>query len=89
MRFGKWSLMLAQVGLLLGCGGAAKGKKTTLDLKEVPPNIMKIARDNLPGVEFDTAWLKENGVFEVRGKAKNGKVREIDIRPDGSIEEIE
>lgn len=89
MRFETWALVLVQVGLLLGCGGAAKGKKTTLDLKEVPANIMKIAREKLPGVEFDTAWLKENGTFEVRGKAKNGKVREIDIRPDGSIEEIE
>lgn len=89
MRYANGFLILAQVGLLLGCGGAAKGKKTTIDLKDVPPNIMQIARQNLPGVEFDTAWLKESGVFEVRGKAKNGKVREIDIRPDGSIEEIE
>jgi hypothetical protein len=89
MRFGIWSLILVQTGLILGCGGPAKGKKTTIDLKDVPPNIMKIAKDNLPGVEFDTAWKKESGVFEVQGKAKNGKVREIDIRPDGSIEEIE
>ena len=89
MRFGIGSLVLVQVALLLGCGGEAPGKKTTIALKEVPANIMKIARDNLPGVEFDTAWLKANGTFEVRGKSKNGKVREIDIRPDGSIEEIE
>ncbi len=89
MRYANGFLILAQVGLLLDCGGAAKGKKTTIDLKDVPPNIMKIAQDNLPGVEFDTAWKKQSGVFEVQGKEKNGKVREIDIRPDGSIEEIE
>ncbi len=89
MRFAILSVMVLQMGMILGCGGATKGKKTTIDLKDVPPNIMKIAKEKLPGVEFDTAWVKENGVFEVRGKAKNGKVREIDIRPDGSIEEIE
>ncbi len=71
-----------------GCGEAA-GQKTTLDLKDVPADIMKVAKEKLPDVTFDTAWRKANGSYEVRGKAKNGKVREIDIRPDGSVEEIE
>lgn len=73
---------------LCGCG-ESKADRTTLDIKDVPPDIMKVAKENLPGVAFDTAWKKPNGNYEVRGKAKNGKIREIDIRPDGSIEEIE
>ncbi len=44
---------------------------------------------DLPDVTFDSAWRKASGSYEFRGKAKNGKVREIDIRPDGTVEEIE
>ena len=73
---------------MVGCG-ATKEQKTTMDIKDVPPDIMKVAKEKLPDVAFDTAWKKANGSYEVRGKAKNGKVREIDIRPDGTIEEIE
>ncbi len=75
--------------VVAGCGGTPPEAKTTLDLKDVPPEIMKVAKEKLPDVTFDTAWKKANGSYEVRGKAKNGKVREIDIRPDGSVEEIE
>jgi hypothetical protein len=74
---------------LVGCGAASGGGKTVVELKDVPENVMKVAREKLPDVTFDAAWKKPNGVIEVRGKAKNGKVREIDIRPDGSVEEIE
>ena len=56
---------------------------------EITPDIMAIAKKNLPDVNFTTAWKKANGTFEVQGKNKNGKIREIDIRPDGTIEEIE
>ncbi|WP_020473271.1 hypothetical protein [Zavarzinella formosa] len=73
---------------LAGCG-ESKERKTTLDIKDVPPDIMKVAKQNLPDVTFTTAWKKANGTFEVQGKNKNGKIREIDIRPDGSVEEIE
>ena len=64
-------------------------QKTTLELKDVPADILKIAREKLPDVKFDTAWQMSNGTYEVRGKAKNGKVREIDITPDGTVVEIE
>jgi hypothetical protein len=72
----------------MGCGENAL-KKTTLELKDVPPHVMGVAREKLPGIKFETAWQLANGVYEVRGKAKNGKVREIDIKPDGTVVEIE
>lgn len=81
--------------LALACGGCG-GKPpeegpglTTLKLEDVPPELMKIAREKLPGVAFDTVWRKPSGTFEIRGKAKNGKIREVDIRPDGTVEEVE
>ena len=72
-----------------GCGGEKKESKVPMDLKDVPADIMRIAKEKLPGVVFDSARKKSNGSIEVIGKEKSGKVREIDIRPDGSIEEIE
>jgi hypothetical protein len=72
----------------VGCG-KAKQELTTLRLEDVPPELMKIAKEKLPGIEFDTVWKKPSGTFEIRGKAKNGKIREVDIRPDGTVEEVE
>ena len=73
---------------LAGCGDSKAGK-TPVDLKDVPADIMKVARENLPDVTFESALKKPNGSIEVIGKTKKGKVREIDIRPDGSVEEID
>ena len=90
MRAILFTLLLGVTAFVLtGCGGESKEQKTTVEIKDVPPDIMKVAKEKLPDVAFDTAWKKANGNYEVRGKAKNGKVREIDIRPDGTVEEIE
>ena len=89
MRANILALMAAATGVgLTGCGESASSK-TVIELKDVPPDIIAVAKKNLPDVTFESAWKKANGSFEVRGKAKNGKVREIDIKPDGSVEEIE
>ena len=58
-------------------------------IDEVPRELLDVARTKLPDVEFDTAWRKSNGTYEIRGRAKNGKIREVDIRPDGTVEEVE
>lgn len=76
------------VFLLVGCSEKTP-LKTRMELKDVPPEILKVAKEKLPGVTFDSAYKEPNGSYEVRGKAKNGKVREIDIKPDGTVEEIE
>lgn len=71
-----------------GCGEKA-GKKTPMEFKDVPPDIMKVAKEKLPGVTFDAAYREANGSYELRGKDKTGKVREIDIRADGTVEELQ
>lgn len=75
--------------MALGCGAARREPPKRIELKEVPEKIMKIAREKLPDVNFDNALVKPSGSYEVRGKNKAGKLREIDIRPDGTVEEIE
>ena len=53
---------------LTGCGGTKKVEKTPMELKDVPPEIMKVAKEKMPGVTFDSAWKEANGSYELRGK---------------------
>ncbi len=66
-----------------------KKKKDPIPLEQIPENIMAIAKEKLPGINFDRAVKKQNGDFEIIGKDKDGKVREIDITPAGEVTEIE
>jgi hypothetical protein len=43
----------------------------------------------LPEVKFDHARKLSNGNYEIRGKAKNGKVREVEVNSIGEVVEIE
>lgn len=74
----------------VGCSRRqAAAPDASMRIEDVPPELMKIAQKELPGVTFDAVWRKPSGTLEIRGKAKNGKVREVEVRPDGSIEEVE
>lgn len=74
---------------LAGCGKEPKESKSPIELKDVPPEVMKVAKEKLPEVKFERAMKKANGEYEVIGKDKKGVVREIDITPDGKVTEIE
>jgi hypothetical protein len=80
-------LMLVLAFAVIGCNSDEKNVPVPLD--QVPENVMKVAKEKLPDVKFEKAQKKPNGEFEVIGKDKTGKVREIDIKPDGTVTEIE
>jgi len=82
----RWLLTLAL--LAAGCGGTPPTVQP-IALESVPENVMKVAREKLPDVKWERARRKPNGEYEVIGKTKAGKVREIDITPDGKVTEIE
>lgn len=75
----------------MACGSTPPtgGRKEPMDLGKVPEKIMKIAKEKLPDVEFDRAFRLSNGDYEIRGKNKSGKVREIEISPEGEVKEIQ
>lgn len=72
-----------------GCGRTTAPAAKTLAISEVPAAFLETARKELPGVNFTDVWVKKDGTLEIRGRAANGKVREVEIRPDGSVAEIE
>ena len=80
-------LTAAVLAAALGCGAAQS--RDVIQLSDVPENVMTVAKEKLPGVKFEKAWKKKDGTFEVSGKDKTGKVREIDVKADGTVIEIE
>ena len=82
-------MMLALTLLfVVGCGEKTpKGENVELD--KVPEAVMKVAKEKLPDVKFEQAWKTPNGNYEVRGKNKAGKTRDIQVKPDGTVVEID
>ena len=82
------SLVLMNV---VGCGEYLE-KTEMVPIEKVPEAVMKVAKEKLPGVKFDTAWTEKEGskmVYEVRGKSADGKTRDIKIAPDGTVLETD
>jgi hypothetical protein len=73
--------------LLITSSGDVKGAIVPLD--QVPEPFVKKATETLPEVKFDHARKLPNGNYEIRGKTRNGKVREVELNPAGEVVEIE
>ena len=74
-----------------GCGEVFE-KTEMVPIDKVPESVMTVAEEKLPGVKFETAWTEKDGekiVYEVRGKSKDGKTRDIKVSPEGEVLEID
>ena len=67
----------------------AEGDVTPIAFEDVPKEMVDRAKKELPDVTFDSARKRSNGNIEVRGKNKQGKVREVEFNPAGEVVEIE
>ena len=77
--------------LATGCGEIFE-ETEMVPIDKVPESVMKVAKEKLPDVKFDTAWTEKEGdktVYEVRGKSADGKTRDIKISPDGTVLEVD
>ena len=76
----------------IGCESNPPKSEEIVPIDQVPANIMDVARKQLPGYTFDTAYkMKIDGkdAYEVRGKDKRGKVRAVEVSATGEVLEIE
>ena len=77
--------------ILVGCENEPKSDDI-VPIEQVPANVMEVARKQLPGYTFDTVYkMKVDGkdAYEVRGKDKRGKVREVEVSATGEVIAIE
>jgi hypothetical protein len=95
MRRYHWVLLF---GLLALSGAAAyflrhnahnEPRVVVVPLKEIPAEFIKKAKDKLPDLNFDHAQKLPHGNFEIRGRMKSGKIREVEINPSGEVVEVE
>jgi len=77
------------LSILIGCGSIGEGPKVQVKMEEVPPAALKTAQNKLPGMLFTEAFLKKDGTYEIRGKTKTGKVREVEVKADGTFIDLE
>lgn len=75
----------------VGCGELNETTEM-VPIDKVPDPVMKVAKEKLPNVKFDTAWTEKRGdqlAYEVRGKQPDGKTRDIKITPTGDVLEVD
>lgn len=80
------------VVLVLACGSWSQAEERKIKLEEVPPIVMQNAKAAVPGVTFTEAQIDTDDtetIYELKGTTKDGKKVEVDVYPDGFIEEIE
>ena len=82
---------LALFALFCGCENEPKADQV-VPLDQVPPNLLEIAKKELPGYTFDTVYKMKvdgNDAYEIRGKNKDGKSREVEVSITGEVLEVE
>jgi hypothetical protein len=70
-----------------GCGEEEE-RPERVAFDQVPAEVKAAAAKALPSVKFDTAQkIKVDGqeVYEVRGKEKEGKIREVEVSASGQV----
>jgi hypothetical protein len=77
--------VLTSIGI--GCGGESGGE--LVPLEKVPQGMVQTAKEKLPDVQFENAVKRSDGSYEVRGKDKQGKVRDVEFSASGEVTEIE
>jgi hypothetical protein len=88
MRILGIAVCLVTLTLLAGCSNVVSERKQPIAMDKIPPEIIKIAQDKYPDVVFETAFTEvEQGqdVYEIKGKAKSGKIIEVEVTKDGKL----
>jgi hypothetical protein len=77
---------------VVGCGSTPPQSDPVVPIEQVPPKVMDVARRELPGFTFDTVYkmkIEGKDAYEVRGKDKRGKVREVEVSAEGEVIAVE
>jgi hypothetical protein len=87
----KKTVLVVSLLLAAGCGEAMESKEP-VPLDKLPAGALDLAKKELPGVKFDSArkaTFKGQDAIEIRGKDKQGKIREVEVDLTGKLLEVE
>jgi len=88
MRYAICLLLLSAI--LSGCGKADAVKtKTMVPMEQVPSVVLDAARKKEPDVTFNKVIKTPEGIYEVQGKNKSGKVVEVESSEKGEVLKVE
>jgi hypothetical protein len=88
MRY--WLCVMSLVGILAGCGkGDASKTKAVIPMEQVPAVVMKAAQKKEPEVTFNKVIRAPDGIYEVQGKTKAGKILEVEVNEKGEVTKVE
>lgn len=88
----RWFAISVLAVAICGCGdddGDDVGKKKTpLPLDQVPAAVMKAAKEFAPDLTFYAAYrdtFDGQDSIELKGKTTTGKIKEVEISPEGKV----
>jgi hypothetical protein len=88
MRYVMCMLLLS--GAVLGCSKADAPKtKSVMPMEQVPAVVMKAAQKKEPEVTFNKVIHAPDGIYEVQGKTKAGKIVEVEVNEKGEVTKVE
>jgi hypothetical protein len=89
-------MLLVLAAMLSGCGGGddddVAEQKTILPMDKVPAVVMEAAKKAAPDLTFFGAYsgtYQGKPAIELKGKTKNGKIKELEMSPEGVLLGVE
>jgi hypothetical protein len=89
----RWCVVMVLAVSIVGCGADEDedepfGGKTPMPMDQVPAVVLKAAKAAAPELTFYAAFKDRfNGqdCIELKGRNKVGKIKEIEVTPDGKV----
>ena len=88
---GMKTVLVVSLLLAAGCGEAMESKEPVA-MNKLPAGALDAAKKELPDVKFDSARkakYKGQDAIEIRGKDRQGKIREVEVDLTGKLLEVE
>jgi hypothetical protein len=86
------AFVLLGLVLVTGCGEERPRPDPIVPIEQVPAPVVEAAKKALPGYTFHTIYqMKVDGkdAYELKGKNKQGKSREVEVSATGEVLAIE
>ncbi len=87
----RWFAAVVMASAMVGCGDDDDdvGKvKTAIPMDQVPAIVLKAAKEAAPDLTFFAAYkdtFQGQDSIELKGKNKLGKIKEIEVSPEGKV----